>query len=121
MTPGTDPSPVIAGVLETLRQARRLLLDPSPQNIDVCRLSIFQCVHKLVTAMEGDRSAWPKTELTNLLLDMRSELSAIADLLDSAAAFRRNMLIHVPRSTRTLAIDIDPSATQTVSRLHMLG
>jgi hypothetical protein len=121
MTPGTDPSPVIAGVLDTLRQARSLLLDPSPRNIDACRLSIFQCVHKLVTAMEGDRADWPKKELTNLLLEMRSELSAISDLLDSAATFRRNMLIHAPRSTRTLAMDIDPAVTQTVGHVHVLG
>jgi hypothetical protein len=121
MTPGSDPSPVIAGVLDTLRQARSLLRDPSPQNIDVCRLSVFQCVHKLVTAMEGDRSDWQKTELTNLLLDMRSELSAISDLLDSAAAFRRNMLHAAPRSTHTLAIDVDPGATQTVRLVHVLG
>jgi hypothetical protein len=121
MTPGTDPSPVIAGVLDTLRQARSLLLDPSPQNIDVCRLSVFQCVHKLVAAMEGDRSDWQKKELTNLLLDMRSELSSISDLLDSAAAFRRNMLHRAPHSTRDLAADIDPAATQTVRRVHVLG
>jgi hypothetical protein len=121
MTPGTDPHPVIAGVLDTLRQARKLLLDPSPRNIDACRVAVFQCVHKVVTVMESDRADWQKEALTNLLLDMRAELSAIAGLLDSAAAFRRNMLKAAPAATRILAIDIDPAATQTVPRVHMLG
>ena len=42
--------------------------------------------------MEGDRAAWNGSELKDALLKMRGELSAIAKLLDSAAAFRRDML-----------------------------
>lgn len=121
MTPGIDPNPVVAGVLDTLRRSRALLLDPTPRNVDVCRLAVFQCVHKLSAAMEADRSDRHNEALPKLLLDIRAELGTLAHLLDSAAAFRRNTLGKAPAADRHAAIDTDPAASQTVRRVHLLG
>lgn len=46
MSPGSSPNRIIAGVLDSLRQSRALLLDPCPQNIDLCRSAVAQCVLK---------------------------------------------------------------------------
>jgi hypothetical protein len=87
-----SPDQVIAGVLESLRQSRALLLDPCPRNIDRCRLAITQSVHKIGKLLEGDRAAWKSLDLKRSLVLVRGELSAIAKLLDSAAVFRRELL-----------------------------
>ena len=132
MTPGSypsapspgapDPNQVIAGVLDSLRQSRALLLDPCPQNIDCCRAAIAQCVNKVGTLMEGDRGAWKSRDLKVSLLQVRGELSAIAALLDSAAAFRRDMLKVISGAThRPHVIEIDTIPDQKARRVHVLG
>jgi hypothetical protein len=121
MTAGPDPDQVIAGVLESLRQSRALLLDPCPRNIDRCRLVITQSVHKVGRLLEGDRAAWKNPGLKDSLLQVRGELSAIAKLLDSAAVFRRDMLKVISGATRPHVVEIDAVSDQKVRRVHILG
>jgi hypothetical protein len=127
MTPGSyasapDPNQVIAGVLDSLRQSRTLLLDPCPQNIDCCRVAIAQCVNKVGNLMEGDRAAWNGRDLKASLLQVRGELGAIAKLLDSAAAFRRDMLKVISgASRRSHVIEIDAIPDEKARRVHVLG
>ena len=118
---GTDPDSVIAAVLETLREARAALLDPSPRNIDWCRAAVSQSVQKVVSVMEGDRAAWNRDELRCSLLEMRRQLSAITTLLDSAAAFRRNMLKASQRTSPAQVAGIDAAFMETARRVHVLG
>jgi hypothetical protein len=139
--PGVSaPDQVIAGVLDSLRQSRALLLDPCPRNIDRCRLAITQSVHKIGKLLEGDgpawkSPAWKSLDLKNSLVLVRGELSAIAKLLDSAAVFRRDMLKVISGATRLHAVehraemdtaafdlrDQDQRGQQKVRRVHVLG
>jgi hypothetical protein len=134
ITSELSPDQVIAGVVDSLRQSRALLHDPSPRNIDRCRLVITQCAHKVGKLLEGDRAAWKGLDLKNSLLLVRGELSAIAKLLDSAAVFRRDMLKVISGATRlhaveavemdTAALDLrdqDQHDQQKVRRVHVLG
>jgi hypothetical protein len=124
MISGTNPgSPdqVIAGVLDSLRQSRVLLHDPCPRNIDRCRLVITQCVHRVGKLLEGDRSTWNSPTLKASLVQVRGELSAIAKLLDSAAAFRRDMLKVISGATRPQVVKIDAIPDQKARRVHVLG
>jgi hypothetical protein len=117
-----DPNQVIAGVLDSLRQSRGLLLDPCPQNIDSCRVAIAHCVSKVGILIEGDRAAWKNPDLKTSLLQVRAELGAIAKLLDSAAAFRRDMLTAISGATRRPPIvEIDSVPDQKARRVHVLG
>jgi hypothetical protein len=84
-------------------------------------MAISQSVQHVVNAMQGDRSAWNKKELKNLLLGVRQELNAIDSLLDSAAAFRRNMLKAASSVTGPPVIDTGAAAAQTVRHVHVLG
>jgi hypothetical protein len=118
---GLSPDRVIAGVLDLLRQSRVLLLDPCPRNIDRCRLTVMQCVHKVGRLVEGDRSAWNSRDLKASLLQVRTELSAIAKLLDSAAAFRRDMLTVISAATHPRASQTDPVPDQKARHVHVLG
>jgi hypothetical protein len=121
MTAGVTPDQVIAGVLDSLRQSRVLLLDPCPRNIDRCRLAITQAVHKVGKLIEGDRSAWKSPDLRDSLLLVRGELSAISKLLDSAAAFRRDMLKAISVATLPHVVEIDAVSDQKARRVHILG
>lgn len=121
MSPEHGPNEVIAGVLDALRQSRSLLIDPSPRNIDWCRVAISQCIHKIGGLMQADRSQWNKHELSDAVVQIRGELTAIAKLLDSAAAYRRGMLSALAAENRPLAIDPDPDASQTVPGVHVLA
>jgi hypothetical protein len=133
--PGVSaPDQVIAGVLDSLRQSRALLLDPCPRNIDRCRLAITQSVHKVGKLLEGDgpdwkSPGWKSLALKNSLVLVRGELSAIAKLLDSAAVFRRDMLKVISSATRLHAVEMDTAPhqhdqdqhDQKVRRVHVLG
>jgi hypothetical protein len=145
MTPGSnasgmnveagDPNRVIAGVLDSLRQSRGLLLDPSPRNVDCCRVAVAQCT-QTVGKLAADRAGWDRGQLTASLLLVRCELGAITELLDSAAVFRRDMLKAISdasrhaapialaaRSDQFMPIDshANQSADQKVPRVHVLG
>jgi hypothetical protein len=120
MTAGDNPRQVIAGVLDTLRQSRAMLLDPSPRNIDRCRAALASCIDAIKPIVEADCAGWSSRELEESLLLMRGELSAIMRLLDSAAVFRRNMLKVVSDATprNVIAIDANP---HKVRHVHVLG
>jgi hypothetical protein len=94
-----NPSLIVAGVLETLRASVTLLLDPSPSSIDRCRNAVAQCVGKIAKLIESDRTGCDNRELRTALLLVRGELRAIQGLLDSAAAFKRNMLKAIAQAT----------------------
>ena len=121
MSPESGPTEVITGVVDSLRQSRELLLDPSPRNVDCCRVAIAQCIQKVAGLMEGDRSRWNKHELRPPLLQIRGELGALSNLLNSAAAFRRGMLTAVSAAERPRAISADAGDVQTVPHVHLLG
>lgn len=121
MSQESGPAEIIAAVLDTLRQSRNLLLDPSPRNIDWCRIAVSQCAHKIAGLMQRDRAQWDKNELSHALLRIRSELRAIANLLDSAAAYRRGMLSALSAANRPPVADLGPGTAQTVRGVHVLG
>jgi len=121
MSPGADPNAIAAGVLDTLGRSRALLLDPSPRNIDWCRLAISQSVQKIAGLMQGDRSRWNNNELRDSLLQIRAELSGISKLLDSAAALRRDRLKGISATTPSHVVEFDSEAVETVRRVHVLG
>lgn len=121
MTAGADPGTVVAGVLDSLRQSRTLLLDPSPQNIDWCRMAISQSAQRIADLINGDRSRWNQQELTRSLLKIRSELNSISKLLDSAAAFRRNRMKGISGKTPVQAVEYDAEADEMVRHVHILG
>ena len=118
---GDNPNEVITGVLDSLRQSRTLLFDPCPRNIDLCRLTVAQCTRKIAKLLEGDRAGWNRGELMTSLLLVRGELSAITKLLDSAAAFRRDMLKVISAATRPHVVEFDAATDQKVRRVHVLG
>jgi hypothetical protein len=118
---GDNPNQVIAGVLDSLRQSRTLLFDPCPRNIDLCRLAVAHCTRKIAKLLEGDRGGWNRRDLVASLLLVRGELGAITKLLDSAAAFRRDMLKVISEATRPNVVEIDAAADQKVRRVHVLG
>lgn len=114
-----QPEAAIAGVLEILRQSRALLLDPNPQNIDRCRAGVALCVRNFGRIADADLSA-SNSHLAPSLLLVRRELSAIAQLLDSAAAFRRDMMRVTSQASRPQVVAIDASP-QKAGRVHVLG
>jgi hypothetical protein len=116
---GLQPDKLIAGVLETLRQSRALLLDPTPQNIDRCRAGVALCVRNFGVIVDADRSG-SSSHLEPSLLLVRRELSAIAGLLDSAAVFHRNMMTVTSQASRPRVVEIDASP-QKAGRVHVLG
>jgi hypothetical protein len=115
-----SPNQVMAGVLSSLRQSRALLLDPSPQNIDCCRMAVSQCVQKVGHLVASDRATWNARELQPSLLLVQTELTAIAGLLDSAAVFRRDMMRTISVASLPKVVEID-SAPQKVRHVHVLG
>lgn len=121
MSPGSGPREVIEAVLHALRRSRDLLLDPSPGNIDCCRIAMSQCISPVSGLMQSDRSQWNGPELRQCLLQIRAELRAISNLLDSAAAFRRGMLTAICAADRSHVTPPDSGEVQTVRGVHVLG
>jgi len=117
---GDDPNQAIAGILETLRQSRAILLDPSPQNIDRCSSALAGCIQKIGGIIEADRSPQDNRDLRRSLLRVHGELNAITGLLDSAAAFRRDMLKAITEATPSNVVRID-AAPNRVRHVHVLG
>ena len=119
-TSSADAGTVIAGVLDTLRESRLLLLDPSPQNIDRCRSAIGHCVRKVSEIFDADRSAWNSSDLHSYLVEIRGELKAIEGLLDTAAAWRRDLLSVMSAASRARVVDIS-DGVRKAGRVHVLG
>lgn len=69
---------------------------------------------------EGDRTGWDR-ELKLSLLLVRTELGAIAKLLDSAAAFHRDLLKVISGATPCQVVEINAPADQKARRVHVLG
>ncbi|HXJ41515.1 MAG TPA: hypothetical protein VNH18_19710 [Bryobacteraceae bacterium] len=91
--PPAEPNPdrLILNVLDSLKRARALLLDPAPQNIDCCRMIVAQCVHGMTELVNDTRPETRGHSITSVRL-VRDELHSIAALLESAADFRRDIL-----------------------------
>lgn len=123
--PGQDqPDQLIAGVLDSLRGAREFLLDPSPQNIDCCRMIMGQCAERMAGLVQCPQLAsYAGENFANSIRLVRDELSTIAGLLTSAATFRRDLL-RAMRGAVQAAIPIDnPSQKHPaakVRRVHVL-
>lgn len=120
MIPGDNPNQVIAGVLDTLRQSRAMLLDPSPRNIDSCRVAVAGCIARVSRLAETDRANWNSPALRDSLQLMQRELNGITALLDSAARFRRDMLKTISEATPSPVISID-AGSDKVRHVHVLG
>lgn len=125
MSPQNATTAAVSGILDSLRRSRALLLDPEPRNVDWCALSISQCVQKLDDIARGDPAGWNRQELGGLLLEIRRELSAIAGLLDSAAAFRRRSLENASRTQHSESVQkpaaFDNGSPETAPRVQFLG
>jgi hypothetical protein len=121
---GDDPNHAIAGILETLRQSRAILLDPSPRNIDRCSSALASCIQKIGGIIEADRpmceNQLDNRDLRRSLLLVHGELNAITGLLDSAAAFRRDMLKAIAQATPSNVVPID-AVPNRVRHVHVLG
>lgn len=134
MRPGVDPeSPdtarLIAEMLASLRRSRDFLLDPTPQNIDCCRMILGRCADQL-GPLAGNPTIAARAARDNASSFQlaRKELSSIAGLLGSAATFRRDLLQAMRAAADIPAIVIDASAQhhppqdpEKVQRLHVLG
>ncbi|HVY92884.1 MAG TPA: hypothetical protein VHA14_09055 [Bryobacteraceae bacterium] len=81
----------IAAVLAALRDARGLLADPAPANIDRCCSALAQGV-SVMRSLLAQNAAPAGGGIQPSLHLVRAETAAISNLLDSAAAFRRNVL-----------------------------
>jgi hypothetical protein len=119
--PEMDPDRLIADSLDSLKRSRLLLLDPNPQSIDYCRIVMTQCTATIEGLIrDPNQLSTASPAFTTSLKLVRKELGAIAGLLDSAAAFRRDMLKVTCEATPTPAIPIDASGTKA-RRVHVLG
>jgi hypothetical protein len=121
MNSETNPDQLIADSLESLRQCRLLLLDPSPQSIDYCRIVMAQCTER-IEGLIRDPNLVLSTNgaFTSSLRLIRRELGAIAGLLESAAAFRRDMLRVTCGATPAPVVPIDAPGIKA-RRVHVLG
>lgn len=94
MTPNNSETPGVsaAAIADDLRELRELLTDPSPANIDRCRAVLSRGVVRLNGAAASFRETGNAAGMEKSLLSIRTELNAVASLLDSAATFRRDIL-----------------------------
>ena len=112
MKSGLSPDQSIADVLESLQRSRELLLDPSPQNIDYCRMVMGQCTERLTEFTQDPEFAAHSSDI--FVADVRRirmELASIAGLLTAAAAFRRGML-QAMRSATVIAAPAMPAISR---------
>jgi hypothetical protein len=128
MNASPDSDRLIVHVLDSLKRARRLLLDPSPQNLDCCQALVSQCVEQ-IAGLSKDRGVkvHATQRLTSQVRQIQQELNSIARLLDSAAAFRRDLLRVISKATQgatapeqTGIAQID-TEEEKARRLHVPG
>ena len=131
MKSGISPHQSIADVLESLQTSRELLLDPSPQNIDYCRMVMGQCTERLTELTQDPEFAARASDIFAAdVRRIRIELASISGLLTAAAAFRRGMLQAMRSATVSAAtapsrvtfapiIPID-TTVEKARRVHML-
>jgi hypothetical protein len=128
MNTAPNPDQSIAQVLEKLKQARRLLLDPSPQNVDCCQALVYQCFEQAASLLKDPHVRSLATEsLISQIRAIQEELNSIARLLDSAATFRRDLLRVIskvtPAETATEPAEaaVNGAGEEKARRLHRRG
>jgi hypothetical protein len=85
-----SPEVLLYKALKPLRSARRLLLDPTPRNVDLCAGRLLEAVRRVESALAagGQGSDWGNSR--EATLEFRDELTVTAALLERAAGFHRN-------------------------------
>lgn len=84
---------VVAEVLDLLRRSREFLLDPTPQNVDCCRMIMAQCAGRLEgIAHDPESNPQAREAFAASIHLVREELRRIAGLLAAAARFRHDLV-----------------------------
>lgn len=88
-TQSPDPTTTVKQVQEMVRNARALLVDPTPDNLNECRRRVDEAVNVLRQLQTNLPSGDLKhdSSLRAPLGELRSEIARLHVLLDSAAAF----------------------------------
>jgi hypothetical protein len=128
MTPGLNqdrvhatPEAAIAEVLDTLERAREFLLDPNPQNIDCCRVTMAQCAERMAeVAHDPNLASLTEERLMASMKPVQDELRRISALLGSAAAFHRDVLQVMRGASPAPVIPMD-AHVEKVRRVHVFG
>lgn len=122
MKPGVERAAV--NVLDLLRRAREFLLDPTPQNIDCCRILMARCAEDMTgMARDPELASGHGEGFKAIIRQVQNELGAIAELLASAARFRRDALKIMRAAAKSLDAVEKPAEKipGKVHRVHVLG
>jgi hypothetical protein len=83
---------IILDARAALEQARSLLLDPAPQNIDLACLALSRAIQRIESLRAAlEASELPDRDLMASASLLRAEVDTIVKLLDCAASFHANL------------------------------
>lgn len=109
---------MIAGASEALRQARTLLLQPAPQNLDMACSALATAITQ-VTGLHAALTASPSRDLATPIAGLRKDLDVISRLLEQAASYHVHLMQCM---TEAAASDVAPGpAVAHVRRLSLVG
>ena len=118
MSSNAQSADLIPTLRESLRRCRLLLLDPTPQNIDICRTILGDCAHHIRDFLSSNSLETTTREFAAGIEQVRNDLKWIAGLLDAAASFRREMLGAISPRESTAQVEEHVVKAQHV---HVLG
>ena len=102
----------VAGAGEALAQARRLLCEPTPRNLELCCGAMAAAQEQLrdlrrqvTESHPGDRA------LCVIARQLRGELDAITILLERSARYHANLLEKMLAASRPAALYVVPAPT----------
>ena len=88
----SEHSQVIAAARQPLLRARRLLCEPTPGNLELCRAELGSAIERAGDFVAAIRAGARGRALLGAAGDLRNEVGAISALLEHAASYHANLL-----------------------------
>jgi len=76
---------------EVLDRAHTLLLNPTPQNLDIACSALAMAVNQ-ITGLQAVLAARPSPDLAARVIDLRKTIGLVSSLLEHAAAYHVNLI-----------------------------
>lgn len=88
---GKVPCQIISGAGEALSRARALLLQPTPQNLDIACSALAGAIAQ-ITDLQTVLTASPSRHLTPAVVGLRKEVDLVSRMLESAASYHAKLI-----------------------------
>lgn len=115
------PAPAVKQLQEMVRNARALLIAPTPENLNECRRRVEKAVHLLRQLQTGLPSGDVQhdSSLRAPLGELRAEIARLSTLLESAAAFHSGWVRLAASMTAGYTADGTPGRPEPMRRVWM--